>query len=533
MMLETIREYGREVLAASGEMEAIQHAHAAFYLALAEEAAPELRGPQQALWLKRLEREYANLRAAMQWFLAQEMTGPGREMALRLSGALWDFWVVRGLYSEGRAFLEQALASSAGVAASVRARALSAAADFALFQSDVDRSEALRQESLVLYREIGDTRGSASSSWQLAWVASRRKGADFAAAQSLHEESLSLYQEVGDKDAIAWSLQSRAGFVCTQGEYSRGRALYEESLAMYRELGNKRGILACLQGLVLWLIVALDDQSTVRAGLEESLALCREVGDKDGIAFYYWLAACEALVQGDKVAAHALVEQSLALGREMAAPWRTTWALGLLGRIETQQGGFASARALHEEGLAIAKTLNNDWLTAFCLEGLAIVVAAQREKTWAARLGGTAESLRESSGVILTPFERADYEPAVAAARAQLGEKIFAAAWLEGRAMTPEQAFAAREPLMVSTPVPVLQPPTPPAKKSHMYPAGLTAREIEVLRLVAQGLTDAQVAEQLVISPRTVNWYLTAIYSKLQVSSRSAATRYAVEHHLL
>jgi hypothetical protein len=239
----------------------------------------------------------------MQWFLAQRMTEPGREMALRLSGALWDFWVVCGLYSEGRSFLEQALASSAGVAASVRARALSAASDFALFQSDVDRSEALRQESLVLYRELGDTHGSASSSWQLAWVASRRKGTDFAAAQSLREESLTLYQEVGDKDAIAWSFQSRAGFVCTQGEYSRGRTLYEESLAMYRELGNKRGILACLQGLVLWLIVALDDQSTVRARLEESLALCREVGDKDGIAFYYWLAACEALVQGDKVSA--------------------------------------------------------------------------------------------------------------------------------------------------------------------------------------------------------------------------------------
>ena len=199
MMLETIRAYGLEMLAASGEMEAIQHAHATYYLALAEEAAPELRGPQQALWLERLEREYANLRAAMQWFLAQGRTEPGREMALRLGGALWDFWVVRGLYSEGRTFLEQALASSEGVATSVRARALSAAADFALFQSDVDRSEALRQESLVLYRELGDTRGSASSSWQLAWVASRRKGADFAAAQSLREESLSLYREVGDK----------------------------------------------------------------------------------------------------------------------------------------------------------------------------------------------------------------------------------------------------------------------------------------------------------------------------------------------
>jgi DNA-binding NarL/FixJ family response regulator len=95
--------------------------------------------------------------------------------------------------------------------------------------------------------------------------------------------------------------------------------------------------------------------------------------------------------------------------------------------------------------------------------------------------------------------------------------------------MTPEQVLTTQGPATMS-----IEPSSaPPAKRLPTYPGGLTAREVEVLRLVAQGLTDAQVAEHLVISPRTVNWHLTAIYSKLQVSSRSAATRYAIECHLI
>jgi len=120
----------------------------------------------------------------------------------------------------------------------------------------------------------------------------------------------------------------------------------------------------------------------------------------------------------------------------------------------------------------------------------------------------------------------------VASARAHLGKKAFAAAWAEGRTMSPEQALAAQGREMALKIVPAGQLTTPPAKSRPTYPDGLTAREVEVLRLVAQGLTDTQVAEQLVLSRRTVNSYLTSIYSKIQVSSRSAATRYAIEHHL-
>ncbi len=116
--------------------------------------------------------------------------------------------------------------------------------------------------------------------------------------------------------------------------------------------------------------------------------------------------------------------------------------------------------------------------------------------------------------------------------REQLGEKAFATAWAEGRTMTPEQVLAAQGPAIVPMPDPTEQPSPDPAKSADTYPDNLTGREVEVLRLLAQGLTDAQIADQLVISPRTVNTHLTSIYGKIQVSSRSAATRYAIENQL-
>jgi DNA-binding NarL/FixJ family response regulator len=140
--------------------------------------------------------------------------------------------------------------------------------------------------------------------------------------------------------------------------------------------------------------------------------------------------------------------------------------------------------------------------------------------------------LRESSGIPLSPVERAGCEPAVAAVRAHLEERAFSALWNQGRTMPLNWVLGPQgraTTLQPSSKEPVVAAPV----KTSSYPTGLTAREVEVLCLVAQGLTDAQVAEQLVISPRTVNWHLTSIYSKLGVSSRSAATRFAVEHRLV
>ncbi len=154
VMLETIREYGLEVLAASGEEEIARRAHAAFYLSLAERVEPELGGAQQAIWLERLEREHDNLQAALRWSLAQGQAARDMTLALRLGGALRRFWLVRGYWREGQNLLERALAVRGKVAAAVRAKALIAAANLAVTRSDYERAAALCQESLALCREL-------------------------------------------------------------------------------------------------------------------------------------------------------------------------------------------------------------------------------------------------------------------------------------------------------------------------------------------------------------------------------------------
>ena len=173
------------------------------------------------------------------------------------------------------------------------------------------------------------------------------------------------------------------------------------------------------------------------------------------------------------------------------------------------------------------------WM-AVCLEGLAGVAAAQGQPVGAARLFGAAAALRGAIGAPMEPARRAAYERHLAATRAQLTEEAFATAWAEGRALTPEQAVAAlgQAPIL-EQPTAGAQPSVSRDQPSAPCPAGLTAREVEVLRLVAGGLTDAQIAERLLLSPRTVHAHLRAIYGKLEVGSRSAATRYALDHNVV
>ena len=439
LMLETIREYGLEALAARGEEEAARRAHADYFMQLAEEAEPALKGPQLVMWLERLEWEHDNLRAALHWALE----GGRAEMALRLGTALERFWVVRGHRNEGRAFLERALAESAGVAANVRAKALIAAARLAFIQSNYDQGEALAQESLALFRELGDRRGVALSLDRLGMAAWRR--GDFSAARVLMEEDLALFREVGDQDRVAWSLFTLGLLNSKQGEHTTACDLFEESLALFRKLGNKRGIAASLTQLAGTLFVSQGNQVMIYPLLEEGLSLDREVGDKEGIAVSSLLLAWVALNQGDNATARTRVEESLAVYREMEHREGIAESLSLLARVEASRGDHAFARALYEESLAMAKEIGDKELIASGLEGLASMVAVQGESAWAARLWGTAEAMREAIGAPLQPIERAGYDHAVAAVRDQLGEEVFTSAWAEGRTMTPEQVLTTGE----------------------------------------------------------------------------------------
>jgi DNA-binding CsgD family transcriptional regulator/tetratricopeptide (TPR) repeat protein len=522
LMLATIREYGLEVLASSGEMESTRQAHAHYYMALAEQAELELGGPQQAVWLDRLEREHDNLRGALQWSLEQGETQHSMEMAMRLGGALRLFWWGRGHWSEGRSFLERALAASEGIEAPVRAKALFAAGNLAFIQSDYERAEPLCQESLALYRELEDQPGIAFALSLLGSVAWTQ--GNMVAARNLTEEALEIARQVDAMEVAAESLFILGLVSSSQGEYARAYALFEEGLTIQRALGDKRGIAHSLSQLAQVLFVSQADPARVSPLLEECLMVSGEVGYKEGIAAYYCVSGQLALSQGDLVLAHSLAEKSVVLYKEMGHRHGTANSLALVGKVLALEGDYAAAQRPFEESLAISCELSEQWVAAVCLVQLGEVVAAQRQLAWAAQLWGVAEALRDAFSVPIPLVQRAEYERSVSAARVHLGERAFAAAWAQGRSMTPEQALAAKGQKPTPTPTTTASPPT--------YPAGLTAREVEVLRLLAGGLTDLQIAEKLVLSPRTVHAHISSIYSKLGVTSRSTATRYAMEHHL-
>jgi predicted ATPase/DNA-binding CsgD family transcriptional regulator/transcriptional regulator with XRE-family HTH domain len=527
MMMATIREYGLECLASHGEVEVTRRAHALYYLKFAEEVEPKLFDFEQQWWFEVLDREYENLQAALHWSLERGEL----ETALRLGGALWRFWWVRGYMSEELLWLEQAIQGIKEVQAPVRAKALISAGALAYQRGDNVRAESFCRESLALFQDLGEIQGVAYSLHRLGLIAARSN--DYRTAQSLEEEALQLFKEVGDKEGIAYSLTDLAYIPMDQGEFLRARLLAEEGLSIFRSLGDKRGIAYSLLRLGRVFYFSQEDQAMTYALAEEALKLAKEVGFKWGVASSLGLLGQLSLNQGDINRARPLLEEALVIRREIGDRWGITWGLYSLGWVEFDLSNYLAAKTLFEECFVLLQELNDMEFMASILEALGGVVSSLGDPIWAAQLWGAAETLREIINAPITPVNRATYEHLVAAARAKLSKKAFSEAWAEGRKMAPEQAIIAigQTKALKSTKRPPIHSPT--TIPSSTFPAGLTPREVEVLRWVASGLTDGQVAEKLIVSPRTVSTHLRSIYNKLGVNSRSGATRFAVEQHLI
>jgi DNA-binding CsgD family transcriptional regulator len=330
-------------------------------------------------------------------------------------------------------------------------------------------------------------------------------------------------------------LVDAGGMAWIQDDYSTARTQLEEGMMIAREQGAQQLIakaLVCLGGVAL----AQHDLTLAIAHRTEALAIARVLGDKFTIAgtlIHLGSVACE---QNNYVQAHSLYQEALGLYQELRAEWSIADALHYLGQVARHQRDYTQARALFQESLARWCALGTiQWAgVAECLDGLGCVYAFQRQFVWAVRLFGAAEALRGVLAMPPFPLTRSSAADECAAVRAQLDEAAFAEAWTAGHGLSTEQAIeyaVALPESSASTPSTLDPSPVSPAPKA--YPAGLTAREVEVLRLLAQGLTYAQIADALVISRRTVNRHLTTIYTKLIVTSRHAATRFALDHHLV
>lgn len=389
-MLQTIRDYALERLEERGELEEVHRALARHYLSVAERAERELVGPAQGDWLRRLASDYSNLRGA----LSASLRLGDCERALRLASALVRFWEARGSLSEGRSWLEDALAAG-DVEPLARAAGLRGTGRLALLQGDYGRAEEMLAESLSLSEELEDMPGRALSLALLGRVATAREDHD--RATLLCEEAVGLAGKLGDRDLLATALSALASAASRQGESGRARELFEQSLALRRELGDRAGVANVLLKLG-W--EALQEQDFARADelLRESLELCRELGDLSNTAL----------------------------------------CLGNLGLSAVCQDEPAKAEELLNESLSLCARLMDRQTAAQCLCGLAGVVASRDEANRAVRYAGAAEALRERVGASPWPVEAAIYERYVYPLREQLGEEAFERAWRQGRGLETE-----------------------------------------------------------------------------------------------
>lgn len=434
-MLETVHEFAKERLEQRGEAEAVRRAHASYFLALAETAEPHLTGAYQAKYLAQLEREHDNLLSALRW-LEQHCA----EDALRLTGALWRFWYMRGYLSEGRHWLRRSLTlTERREVHAARAKALAGAGGLAFLQGDYPEARALHEQSLAIARELGDIQGMALALNNLGNVFYYQ--GDYTSARSCYEESLAFRQNAGDSWGIAGSLTNLGNVAREQGDYARARLLYEESLATWRTLGDTHSITLSLHNLGL-VLHDLGDHTRARALLEETLVLSRELGDKQGIAIALRNLGDVVLEQDDYAWASVVYEEALEIEQALGDTWNVADVLHGLGYVAFHQGDRTRASALFRESLLLRRTLNNKRGVIYSLEAFAALGTVEGEPKRAARLWGAAEALRDTLVLPLPPNYRPRYERLVATTRAALGEMSFTEAWAEGRTMSLKQAAA-------------------------------------------------------------------------------------------
>jgi non-specific serine/threonine protein kinase len=441
-MLETVRDFGLERLTASGEEGASRRRHAGYCLALARRAAPDPPGGrmlEQCLWV--LEAEHPNLRAALTWLAEHGET----EACLRLACCLGQFWFQHGHLSEGRQWVEQALARADEAPAELRAEGLWRAGMLAHYQGDEEQAVSLLEAGLALSRELGGTWVTPFGLLMLGTVAEDQ--GRYAEAAPLLQEALAVAEQLGHPSVTAFALGHLAAVTYGRGDLSRAAAVGEEALRCAR---------------------ARDDT------------------------------------------------------------WAAGVALWYLAMIACEQGDFAGAAPYLIDALAVDLAEGNRFSIVNAFASFAVLATGIGQMAAAARLLGAAAALREAVGRALALPERATYARAKATALAALGDEAFAAAWEAGRALSEEEAAA-----LVRDVAAAATSGSSRNQRGVVTQHSLTPREMEILRLVAAGRSNREIADALFISVPTVKRHLTNVLAKLDLPSRSAATAYAHTHHLV
>lgn len=492
MMLETIKQFAQGKLEESGEVDEIRRQHALYFLSLAEQAQPQFDGPQQAKWLERFALEHDDFRAALELSLhSGTVSDTQTHIGLRMAYALARFWQVRGYLTEGREWLSRMLATPESQERTMlRARALARAGEIAYAQSD------------------------------------------YAATRALVEESLAICREIGDKLGVAIALDNLGEVATEEGDYVTAPRLFEEGLGIARELGDIRAIANFLIQLG-WAAMRSGDYSLAVTRLGEALTLCRRVGDPSSEALAL-SGLGEAMVRiGNYEQATQLLQESLEIRRELGHRWGIATALGTVAWAALRQVDYERAAAPLMESILIRKEIGDKGGIAWCLERFAEIAKGSRQSERATHLFGSAQALRETVNSVIDPADQPEYERTIVDLRSHLGEEAFALAWQHGRTMSVEQAiaYAQVQPIAEGSDLEAGQVSWRSSGEEDY--GGLTKREREIATLIAQSKSNGEIAEELVISKRTVETHITNILFKLGFTSRGQIAAWAIKKGLL
>jgi predicted ATPase/DNA-binding CsgD family transcriptional regulator len=487
-LLETVRQYAARRLDTLGPS-AVNHArtaHRDYYLALAEAAAPQLKGTDQAVWLERLDADLGNLRAAIAFSQAQADPGPG----LRLAASLRAFWSARGHAAEGASALRALLdAPAAQQATLVRARALGAAA-----------------------RLLQQTGG-------------------YAIAGGYCQEALAIAQAAGDEYLVAELLQERAWVLVRQGQPGAALPVIEQGLGLARRFGEPHLLARLLSARSGAAYVAGDPAGAARDGAE-ALPLFRLAGDRQQAGILLVNLGTYELVAGDMNAARQHLAESLEISRALDDRHLVPYGTFNLGLAEYLTGSPRAAEALFAESLDLARRAGMKAHMAYALIGLALVGRGGADPGWSARLHGAAYQALADLGHALEPLEAGLADADGRRLRAAIGAEAFDAEYAAGRtldlASAADQAWQALQAGRAAVPV-----SEPDGAVSGAAVGVLTPRELDVLKLVAQGLSNSDIARRLVLSEHTVKRHLANILGKLSLPSRAAAAAWGVRTGLV
>ncbi|MGH2615480.1 MAG: LuxR C-terminal-related transcriptional regulator [Thermomicrobiales bacterium] len=475
-LLETIRHYAREKLAASGEEPLIHDRHLQCFLQLTEETAPKLSGTCQHQWLDWLDGEYDNIRAALTWSLQSDRIEEG----LRIAIAIYQFWTIRDAVQEGLSWLERLLAQAdARISPVVRAHALAYASFLAGFRGNTSAQLRYGREAAVLAEAAGDE-GKPALAWALAGQGyAARAAGDYQTEFALAKREIHIYREIGGAYLLGVSLSTCSFTAMSLGEYDAAHAMLDEGLTLLREAGNPYRIAMALNF----------------------------AGD---------LARCEQ----QYVQAQTAYEESVSLLRELDAVRDLASALHNLGHTCLHLGDVERAHDHFRESMKLHQAQQNTPGVAECLIGFAALSVTRELFAAGAQLLAAAVAIGGQRAATAWPATRMEYEHNLALVRAGLTEPEFQAAQAAGRTFSLVQAVAYAQRLPLNTAA---------ARGTRTGPHDLTVREREAAALIAQGKSNGEIADTLFVSKRTVEKHIAHILSKLELTNRAQIVRWAIE----